>query len=438
MRLANMQEELVTMESQINRLWKDRKNLEFTVNDRANRYKEIEENYEAQRKTIEENSQRLAELQKGSASEIREKYDTLVKKRYELQVAHYTMSKQYQALYQAQIDLEQKLKRASIEQYLIASSKEFSPTLRGALITSTEAFVPFFDTISVYVDANERLLDHVSDEIDRYTHFNVRRSPFVSGLLFYVVMLIPVVAITRFTLAVLRSTRNYSVSFLIMIGSAYFLILSTAGAILNLIFRVDPMIVLSGAGLHRTRFLMFLIMLSVLFGWNVGLLIMQTLASPDSRNGSQLIATVAIGFHFFMFVPRKTFLKELPDVRSHSYLIYATIFSFIVLERAQRLGINLPSRQVAVLWLKVTYASISMRISKLMSAVNPLQKKTKKSSRYSTKADRKIVASQNGGGFLASFLGSKPSKKSKRIEYSDSESESSDEEDRDYRRKSRR
>uniref|UniRef100_A0A6T9YQP7 Uncharacterized protein n=1 Tax=Erythrolobus madagascarensis TaxID=708628 RepID=A0A6T9YQP7_9RHOD len=448
MKLTQMQDDMVVMNKQIDALHNSRSKLKTAVEQRETEHKENVERLNSEKRILAANSERLESLQTGSASDIRAKYDALVKKRYNLQVVHHDMAKEHQKLYQSQIELEQRLRRASIEQYLMSSSKEMSPTMRGALLSSTEAFVPFFDTISVYMSANERFLDHVSDEINRYTHFNIRRSPFVSGLLFYLVLLIPVVAMTRFGLGLMRSTRKYSLSHFILFSSAYFFILAACSALSAILFRFDLVLFLLGGGGatggHRARFLACLLVLTLVFLWHFGLLAIQSFASPDARNVSQLMATAVVGAHFFLFVPRRTFLNEAPDLRTHSYLVYATIFGFLVYERMTRLEMKVPTRAVVEDAARRVFLKFKTLVESKLKAMTGSSRSEKV--RYSTRADRKI-ASKPRKGFLSGFLGGggagRKGKSRKLYPISDSETEaesgySSYEEDRRSRRRSRR
>jgi len=353
---------------------------------------------------------------------------TLATKKYELQVQQHKLASDQVKLMSERKQLESLIKQATMERYISTHSKDLSPAIRGALLSSTEAMIPFFDTLSLAVDANERLLDHVSDEIAKYIHFNVRHSPFIAGVLFYFMTLIPIIALTRLGLVLARSSKGFTISHYIFFGNLYLSILSVICGLSVLIFDYDATRSLV-TGNNKAKFLLMALGLVALFLWQFMLLLVQTIAAPIKANAAQLLGTLAVALHFCMFVLQPAFLKTSPFVLSSTYFVYATIFSCICTERAVRLNYKNPLDIVSEkggwsklkVWTLNSLGSISRGFGQLLSSSRPKSSKMK----YSTKEDRKIVTRENQS-FLSRFLGrNKTEKKSYDSDSSEEESDSS-------------
>lgn len=277
-------------------------------------------------------------------------YNSLARKQEEMQQSLTKMHDDAMQLEKARGEVLAKISHLNMEDFIVAHSKGLPLSMAGALKRSAEILVPFFDTISLAADTNHRLVEHVSSEIDKYTHVNVGKSPFMSGLIFYCVALVPVLTVICFILRIFNTSVKLGVSHFVILGNLYFLGICIWCIVSALAKGIDPLLMFQKR--HEKGFIVFNLFLGIYYIWHVGILSLQTLMSWKPGNLSQLVATSCVGVHYFIFTWRRVFLNSYPTMYTHSYLVYATIFTFIIYERCLRINPQMFRNSDWMLWIQ--------------------------------------------------------------------------------------
>lgn len=281
------------------------------------------------------------EMYKREAPRTLSKYNELVRKQKELQGTLNRLHRESDELSTSRNVIMDKIQHLSMEDLIERHARGLPDAMAGALRKSAAAVIPFFDYLMMAADTNSRLVDHVGAEIDKYTHVNISQSPFMSGILFYCVMLIPLLTFVSFVRRVFDSSSKLTVSHYIILGNLYFVIMCLVNLIAAFILQDDPMTVLFRK-FERT-FIIGNLILSIYYAWHVVMLGLQSAYTLEKRNISQFTATISVGIHYFLFAWRRVFTDNAPMMYAFNYLVYGTIFCFILYERYNRMS----SRQLS-------------------------------------------------------------------------------------------
>ncbi|GAB0493369.1 hypothetical protein MMPV_004650 [Pyropia vietnamensis] len=230
-----------------------------------------------------------------------------------------------------------KLAALGMDGFVAAKATVLSPVVGGVLRKSAEALTPFFDTIAIAAETNNRLVEHVGAEIDKQLRLDVVHSPFLSGILFYIVLLVPLLAVTTVAGRVIITSASLSVSHFMLMSSLYYAVVSLLCAAAALYTHRDPLRLFQARAERACD--AFLLALAVAYGWHLGLMGVQAALLRDARNGSQLLASFSVAAHFYLFAWRKVFLDQRPALPASAYLAYASVFVFIAVERAERVDL---------------------------------------------------------------------------------------------------
>lgn len=276
------------------------------------------------------------EMYKREAPRTLSKYNELVRKQKELQETLNRLHQQSEELSTSKTVILDKIQHLNMEDIIERHARGLPDAMAGALRKSAAALVPFFDYLMLAADTNNRLVDHVGAEIDKYTHVNISDSPFMSGILFYCVLLIPLLTFISFVRRVFDSSSKLTVSHYIIFGNLYFVVMCACNVIAALFLHEDPIGVMFRR-FERT-FVIGNLFLSIYYSWHVAMLGFQALYTLERRNVSQFVATLSVGIHYFLFAWRRVFTDNAPLMYTFNYLVYGTIFSFILYERFNRLS----------------------------------------------------------------------------------------------------
>lgn len=221
--------------------------------------------------------------------------------------------------------------------FVAAKATVLSPVVGGVLRKSAEALTPFFDTIAIAAETNNRLVEHVGAEIDKQLRLDVVHSPFLSGILFYVVLLVPLLAVTTVAARVAATSAALSVSHIILMSSLYYAGVSLLCAVAAAYAGRDPLRAFQAR--HERACDAALLGLAAAYGWHLGLMGVQAALLRDARNASQLAATAAVAAHFYVVAWRRVFLDLRPATPAAAYLTYASVFAVVAVERAERVDL---------------------------------------------------------------------------------------------------
>lgn len=254
----------------------------------------------------------------------RQLQDTL--NRLHIQSEHLTSSKQA---------IMDKIQNLNMEDLVERHARVLPDAMAGALRKSAAALTPFFDYLVIAADTNNRLVDHVGAEIDRFTHVNVSASPFMSGLLFYCVLLVPLLTLIALVRAVVDSSSRLTIAHGLVIGNAYMASLSIVCAVLAQCLDDDPIAHLFAR--HEAAVICANLFLAAYYSWHVAMLFLQAALRCDRYNVAHLVSTAAVGVHYFLFAWRNIFTDRAPQMFTFNYLVYATLFAVMLHERWLRL-----------------------------------------------------------------------------------------------------
>jgi len=269
-----------------------------------------------------------------------------------------------------------RLQAISLEDIFASHASALPPVMQGALRKSAHVLTPFFDTLVTAADTNDRLVNHVGAEIDKYTHMGIRASPFMSGMLFYCVALIPALTLVLLVRTFIDSSTKWSASHFIVLANIYFIASCLILAIATIAQpHHDPFRTLC------QRYEKFVVVCNLImplyYCWFIGSLFIETIDTFERRNISQLVASTAIGLHYFTFAWSKIFTDKHPQLLASNYLIYATIFMFITYERCQRINARWLTKSPIVRYMrsmdvKLSYSTISIALPAIVYMWNKI------------------------------------------------------------------
>lgn len=264
------------------------------------------------------------------------KYNELVRKQQQMQETLNRLHQESEELSSSKNVIMEKIQHLNMEDIIERHARGLPDAMAGALRKSAAVLVPFFDYLAIAADTNNRLVDHVGAEIDKYTHVNISNSPFMSGILFYCVLLIPLLTFISFVRRIFDSSSKLTVSHYIIFGNIYFVVVCIANVFAAFALGDDPLNVMFHK-FERT-FIIGNLFLSAYYCWHVVMLGLQAVYTLEKRNISQFLATLSVGIHYFLFTWRRVFTDNPPMMYTVNYLVYGTIFCFILYERYNRMS----------------------------------------------------------------------------------------------------
>ncbi|KAI0562582.1 hypothetical protein FGB62_58g142 [Gracilaria domingensis] len=248
---------------------------------------------------LEEQAKEIG-MYKREAPRTLQRYNELIRRQRHLQQTLTRLHRQSEELTTTKRVIMNKIHNLTVEDLVEHHARALPDAMAGALRKGAAVLIPFFDYLVIAADTNNRLVDHVGTEIDKYTHVNISSSPFLSDAF---------------------SSHQRKLPCLPVSSS-------------------DPLRIWSKR--YETSFVTANLVLATYFMWHTAMLALQTALCFDRRNLSQFVATVTVGIHYFLFAWRKVFTDSPPVMYTFNYMMYATIFGFVLYERYSRMS----SRQV--------------------------------------------------------------------------------------------
>jgi hypothetical protein len=282
-------------------------------------------------------SARMLKSSMREASDLSAKYSALLAEKAEMQGKNTSLVEKLVALVNSKREFEIKLQELTLEEIVEKHTVGLPGSMAGAIRKSADALTPFFDTLVVVAETNQRLVDHVGSEIDKYTHVNVRKSPFLHGLLFYAVLMVPAMTVAAFLRRIVDTSSKLTVSHVVILGNMYFLVLCALCTIEGLLRRHDPAANLYKK--HERFFVAFNLILAMYYTWHVCMLALQAVYTRRRRDWAQVLSTTCVGIHYYLFTWQRVFTNSSPRMITANYVVYATIFSFILYERSHRIDV---------------------------------------------------------------------------------------------------
>ena len=277
-------------------------------------------------------------LYKREAPRTLQRYNELIRTQRQMQERLNRLHMESQQLENSRESIMRKIHTLSMGDLVERHANSLPDAMAGALRKSAKALVPVFDYLAIAADTNNRLVDHVGAEIDRYTHVNIASSPFMSGLMFYCVALIPGLTVLTLMRRLVNSSSRLTATHFIILGNFYFLLVCIVNVLVLLILRQDPIAMWFER--HEHTFVLANLFLALYYLWHMGILSLQAVVTPERVNFSQVVATLSVGIHYFLFTWRRVFADSAPKMYLFNYMMYATIFCFILYERLGRLSVR--------------------------------------------------------------------------------------------------
>mmetsp|Transcript_3885 Transcript_3885/g.7435 ORF Transcript_3885/g.7435 Transcript_3885/m.7435 type:complete len:400 (-) Transcript_3885:567-1766(-) len=236
-----------------------------------------------------------------------------------------------------------------------------SKTAVGVLIRSADLMDPIASKLQGAAQRERAIIDRIGI-----------RSPYVRGVLFLLFVLVPVVGV----LAVLTIVSGYLSSLTVLHAltglCAFFATQSFLLFFLSVLLRSEVTSLLQWN--REKMFLGLLLVWAVLFLVFLYLFAHQLSSSPDLNAAFQFIASIFVGYHFYVEVFRPAFLTEEVHITAIAYLTYCTVFVLIGADKGKLIGLD--------------YRGLMQRTSSLPLTDKKSSKLSKKSTKKSTAQSR--------------------------------------------------
>lgn len=286
-----------------------------------------------------------------------QRYNELMRQQKHMQETLNRLHMESEQLTSSKTIIMDKMHTLRMEDFIERHARALPDAMAGALRKSAAALIPFFDYLLIAADTNNRLVDHVGAEIDKYTHVNIAKSPFMSGVLFYCVLLIPLLTLISFVRRIFDSSSKLTASHYIIFGNLYFFIMCFFNVLLAMFLGDDPIKILFLR--YERPFIVGNLFLAVYYIWHVVMLGIQSVFTLERRNLAQFLATLSVGIHYFIFAWRRIFTDSPPMMYTFNYLVYGTIFCFVLYERYNRMSSKQLKESVILRFMYLTIRGVS-------------------------------------------------------------------------------
>ncbi|PXF49795.1 hypothetical protein BWQ96_00447 [Gracilariopsis chorda] len=284
---------------------------------------------------LEDKAREIA-MYKREAPRTLRRYNELIRRQRQLQNTLNRLHRQSQELSTTKEVIMNRLQNLTVHDLVERHARTLPDAMAGALRKGAAVVVPFFDYLAVAADTNNRLVDHVGSEIDRFTYVNLSSSPFLSGILYYCILLVPLLSVIGLLQRVLVSSTKITVSACLFYSNLYFIFMCVVNVFASLVLHQDPLRIWSKR--YETSFVVANLVLAAYYMWHTAMLALQTALSFDKGTLSQLVGTITVGIHYYVFAWRKVFTDSPPAMYAFNYMMYATIFCFILYDRYSRMN----------------------------------------------------------------------------------------------------
>lgn len=209
------------------------------------------------------------------------------------------------------------------------NSSSVNPVLRGAFIHGAAKIVgPVLDGIDRLVDVKSEMTNTVSGELP--AQLVVADNSFYAGFITNIVLLTPLVLAMSAVLKIKRSMTRMTVGHIIMLGNAYFGLLSFGCFIATTLMYVDVMNTLASSQLWFFHFLMMAHTAAFLL-----LVFAHLIAAVRCQSNVtffHLIMQFAVGIHFISHSIGHSIRGQILNVDKLAYVVYTMVFGSVLLQ----------------------------------------------------------------------------------------------------------
>lgn len=233
------------------------------------------------------------------------------------------------AMLQQREKMFHEFRHTGLEHWVESSLRDsVSPFVSDALVQGTASVVePFLDGIEHLADVNDVL---AKLETFKETVPIAYRSPFYSGFVTYLVILLPMALVVSVLLRVKRAWSKLSLRHYLVLSNFYFAVMSAGCCIASLLGSVD---VLQTFRRHNFRVFEFAMFLHGL-GFMMHTMLHAVLAVLHKTRGAcmQISLVLVVGMHFFFHSYRHTLRREVSHVDAGSYSLYTCCLLYVLYE----------------------------------------------------------------------------------------------------------
>lgn len=213
-------------------------------------------------------------------------------------------------------------------------AQQLPPLIRGTLIKTTHALGPLFEGFEEASELNARVVDEVKERVQTYLPL-VRSSPFYGGILFYIIILFPMVLFVSAAMKLNSHLKTMTISHYLVLSNLYFGVLSLLCLFMSYLSGADVLLVFH----HRNESLegTFVVLHGLFYLLHLGLHFLSALTRRDGREVAQFLSMFIVGTHYFLHVYARAVLNEDPVMDLRAYVLYAAIFLFTLYVRCTML-----------------------------------------------------------------------------------------------------
>ncbi|GAB0489354.1 hypothetical protein MMPV_000572 [Pyropia vietnamensis] len=213
-------------------------------------------------------------------------------------------------------------------------AQQLPPLVRGTLIKTTHALGPLFEGFEEVSGLNARVVEEVKERVQTYMPL-VKSSPFYGGILFYIIILFPMVLFVSAAMKLNSHLKTMTISHYLVLSNLYFGVLSLLCLFMSYISGADVLLVFR----HRNESLegTFVVLHGLFYVLHLGLHFLSALTRRDGREVAQFLSMFIVGTHYFLHVYARAVLNEDPVMDLRAYVLYAAIFLFTLYVRCTML-----------------------------------------------------------------------------------------------------
>ncbi|KAI0567330.1 hypothetical protein FGB62_3g135 [Gracilaria domingensis] len=283
-----------------------------------------------ERRDIERRTDEVHEEEKKFAAELLQ----IEEQRKAKETEQNELEEEHKRLVEDMQVLVERFRENGLHSWLEQKLKDSPPVIRETILKSGSVLDPVLDGIEDVAQLNEHLTSETTEAITQYLPA-IKSSPFYTGLIFYVILLVPIVTVTWLVTKIRARLSMLTVEHYLIAINLYFGILSLACAIMTVVGKTDILIVFRHRSKHVAETFMILhgfmfMILLVLHG-------ITAYVSGSRKDFAQYVGISCVGLHFFMNAYKRTILDQDPNIGAPAYAVYAFFFLYTLYDRGMHI-----------------------------------------------------------------------------------------------------
>ncbi|KAK1866892.1 hypothetical protein I4F81_009404 [Pyropia yezoensis] len=232
------------------------------------------------------------------------------------------------------VQLVLQFKDRGMTNWVEMQAKQLPPLVQGTLIKTTHALGPLFEGFEEASNLNARVVEEVKERVQTYMPL-IKSSPFYGGILFYIIILFPMVLFVSAAMKLNSHLKTMTISHYLVLSNLYFGVLSLLCLFMSYLSGADVLLVFH----HRNESLegTFVVLHGLFYLLHLALHFLSALTRRDGREVAQFLSMFIVGTHYFLHVYARAVLNEDPVMDLRAYVLYAAIFIFTLYVRCTML-----------------------------------------------------------------------------------------------------